>query len=232
LFRREAQLKQALLQTDGEPAAIASNSLGFFNRMKKERAMLTGSARKLFYALAIAALLVTPGCKYFSRAGDDQTKEANKLADEADALAAKVNDAQDQAAKKEDDIKAEKKDKARIKKLNEEESALYDQAIADAQQAMDKYDQASKLKIDTKYQEYLKLKTQQMRKHGAYLAALKETPAARLDPKLKPGSKDYKNKLADAKSRADRLKKETDELKEQADKMQKESGDKFKAKSA
>lgn len=194
--------------------------------------MLTTPTRKLFYALAIStALLLTPGCKYFSRADDGQLKEANKIADEADALAAKVNDAQDQAAKKEDEIKAEKKDKARIKKLNEEASALYDQAAEDARQATDKYEEASKLKIDTKYQEYLKLRTQQMRKQAAYLAALKETPAARLDPKLRPGTKAYKDKMADAKSRADRLKKETDELKEQADKLQKESGDTFKAKS-
>ena len=193
---------------------------------------MTCATRKLLYALALAALLLSPGCKYFSRASDDQTKEANKLADEADALAAKATDAQSQGAKKEDDLKAEKKDKARIKKLNEEASTLYDQAAEDANQATDKYDQASKLKIDAKYQEYLKLRTQQMRKQAAYLAALKETPTGRLDPKLKPGTKAYKDRMNDAKARADRLKKETDELKEQADKMQNESGDSFKAKSA
>src|SRR3982751_2109925 len=136
--------------------------------------MMTGPTRKFFYALALAALLVTPGCKYFSRASDDQMKEANKIADEADALAAKVNDAQGQAAKKEDDIKAEKKDKARIKKLNDEAGALYDQGSGDAGQAADKYEQASKLKIDEKYQEYLKVRAQQLRKQGAYLAALNE----------------------------------------------------------
>src|SRR5918998_1387855 len=114
--------------------------------------MLTTPTRKLFYALAMStALLLTPGCKYFSRADDGQLKEANKIADEADALAAKVTEAQDEAAKKEDEIKAEKKDKARIKKLNEEASALYDQVAEDASQATEKYDQASKLKIDAKY---------------------------------------------------------------------------------
>ena len=193
---------------------------------------MTCATWKLFYALALAALLLAPGCSYFNRPSDDQTKEANKLADEADALAAKVNEAQDQAAKKEDDIRAEKKDKARIKKLNEEASALYDQAAEDANQATEKYDQASKLKIDAKYQEYLKLRTQQMRKQAAHAAAMKEASAGSLDPKLKPGTKAYKDRMKDAKARADRLKKETDELKEQADKMQKENGEAFKAKSA
>ena len=193
---------------------------------------MTCATRKLFYALALAALLLAPGCSYFNRPSDDQTKEANKLADEADALAAKATEAQDQAAKKEGDIKAEKKDKARIKKLNDEASALYDQATEDASQATEKYDQASKLKIDAKYQEYLKLRTQQMRKHTAYFAALKETTGGSLDPKLKPGTKAYKDRMNEAKSRADRLKKEMDELKEQADKMQKENGEAFKAKSA
>lgn len=194
--------------------------------------MLTGPTRKLFYALAVAALLLMPGCNYFSRPADDQTKEANKIADEADALAAKATDAQGQAARKDEDIKAEKKDKARIKKLNEEASALYDQAAEDAQQATDKYEQASKLKLDAKYQEYLKLRAQQMRKQAAYLAALKETSSGVIDPKLKPGTKAYKDRINEARSRADRLRKETDELKEQADKMQKENGDAFKAKSA
>jgi archaellum component FlaC len=193
--------------------------------------MLTGPTRKLLYALALVALLVNPGCKYFSRTSDDQLKEANKVADEADALAAKVDDAYNQATKKEDEIKAEKKDKARIQKVNKEVAALYDQAAQDAGQAADKYEEASKLKVDTKYQEYLKLRSQQMRKRGAQLAALKERSDAMNDPKLKPGSKAYKDKLADAKSRSERLKKETDDLKEQADKMQKENGDKFKAKS-
>ncbi|MGB7925314.1 MAG: hypothetical protein WCF57_18895 [Pyrinomonadaceae bacterium] len=194
--------------------------------------MPVGTTRKLCCALVVAALLVAPGCNYFSRPVDDQTKEANKIAGEADALAAKATDAQDQAAKKEDDIKAEKKDKARLKKLSDEASALYDQGAEDAQQATDKYDQASKLKIDAKYQEYLRLRAQQMRKQTAYFAALKEASAGPPDPKLKPGTKAYKDRVNDARSRADRLKKETGELKEQADKMQKENGDAFKAKSA
>ena len=194
--------------------------------------MLTGPTRKLAFALMFVMILVAPGCKYFSRENDDQLKEANEIADEADSLAAKVNDAQSQAAKKEDDIKAEKKDKARIKKLNDEAGTLYDQGSEDAGQAADKYEQASKLKVDEKYQEYLKLRAQQLRKQGAYLAALKEASPARADPKLKPGTKAYRDRIAEAKSRADRLKKETDEFKQQADKIQKENGDKFKAKSA
>lgn len=194
--------------------------------------MLTGPTRKLACALALAMFLVTPGCKYFSRAEDDQLKEANKIADEADALAGKASDAQSQAAKKEDDIKAEKKDKAKIKKLNDEAGDLYDQGSEDAGKAADKYEEASKLKVDEKYQEYLKLRAQQMRKQGAYLAALKEASPSRVDPKLRPGTKAYRDRIAEAKSRADRLKKETDEFREQADKLQKENGDKFKAKSA
>jgi hypothetical protein len=194
--------------------------------------MPTAPTRKLLYALAVAALFLAPGCNYFSRPADDQTKEANKIADEADALAAKATDAQDQAAKKDDEIKAEKKDKARLKKLNDEASALYDQGAEDAQQATDKYDQAAKLKLGAKYQEYLKLRAQQMRKQAAYFAALKEASTGPLDPKIKPGTKAYKDRVNDARSRADRLRKETNELKEQADKMQKENGDAFKAKSA
>lgn len=190
--------------------------------------MLNGTTRKLCSAIAISLLLITPGCKYFSKATTDQTADANKLQAEADQLAAKVDDAYNQATQKEDAIKAEKKDKAR-KQLNDEESALYDQAIANAKAAADKYDQASKMKIDEKYKQYLDLRAQLMRKEGAHLAALKEMPSARNDTSLK--GKAAKDKQTDIKTRSDKLKKEVDDLKAQADKMQKENGDKFKAKS-
>ena len=193
--------------------------------------MLTGTTRRIIIALALSTLLVAPGCKYFSRESEDQLKEANKIQGEADQLAAKVDDAYTQATKKEDDIKAEKRDRAKIKKLNEEEVVLYDQAINDAKSAAEKYDQAGKLKIDEKYKQYLDLRAQLMRKQGAHLAALKEMPTARTDTTLKSTAERNK-KLADIRTRSDKLKKEVDDLKDQADKMQKENGDKFKAKSA
>jgi hypothetical protein len=193
--------------------------------------MLTGPTRKIIFSIAIALPLLISGCKYFSKASDDQLKEANKLAAEADTMAAKVNDAYAQASKKEDELKNEKKDKARIKKLNEEETALYDQAAKDASAAAEKYESAAKLKVDAKYQDYLKLRAQEMRKSGAYFTALKETPDARTDTKFKPGSKAYKDKLTEIKTRTDKLKKEVDDTKALADKAQKENGDKFKAKS-
>ena len=191
--------------------------------------MLNSLTRKLFAALVISLLLMAPGCKYFSKATSDQTKDANKLQDEADQLAAKVDEAYNQATQKEDAIKAEKKDKAR-KQLNDEEAGIYDQAIANAKAAADKYDQASKLQIDAKYKQYLDLRAQLMRKEGAHLVALKEMPAARNDTTLK--GKAAKDKQTDIKTRSDKLKKEVDDLKAQAEKMQKENGDKFKAKSA
>lgn len=194
--------------------------------------MLTGPTRKLIFTIVIVLpLLLFSGCKYFSKATDDQLKDANKLAAEGDALAAKVTDAYAQASKKEEDLKAEKKDKARIKKLNEEETALYEQAAKDANAAAEKYEAAAKLKVDAKYQEYLKLRAQEMRKSSAYFNAVKETPDARNDPKLKQGSKAYKDRLSEIKTRTDKLKKEVDDTKSQADKLQKENGDKFKAKS-
>lgn len=189
----------------------------------------TGTTRKLLFAFALSLFLITPGCKYFSKASTDQLKEANKLQDEADQLAAKVEGAYGQATQKEDAIKAEKKDKAR-KQLNDEESAIYDQAIADAKAAAEKYDQAGKLKIDEKYKQYLDQRAELMRKEGAHLAALKELPSARNDPSLK--GKAARDKQADIKTRSEKLKKEVDESKAKADKMQKENGDKFKAKSA
>lgn len=195
--------------------------------------MLTGPTRQLIFPIVIVLSLLPlfSGCKYFSKSSDDQLKEANKLAAEADALAAKVTDAYAQASKKEEDLKNEKKDKARIKKLNEEETALYEQAAKDASAAAEKYEAAAKLKVDAKYQEYLKLRAQEMRKSNAYFTAVKETPDARNDPKLKAGSKAYKDKLNEIKTRTDKLKKEVDDTKTQADKLQKENGDKFKAKS-
>jgi len=193
--------------------------------------MLTGTTRRIVVALALVSLALTPGCKYFSRESEDQLKEANKIQAEADQLAAKVEDAYNQATKKEDDIKAEKRDRAKIKKLNEEEVVLYDQAIGDSKAAAEKYDQASKLKIDEKYKQYLDLRAQLMRKQGAHLAALKEMPTVRNDTTLKSTSERNK-KLTDIRTRSDKLKKEVDDLRAQADKMQKENGDKFKAKTA
>ncbi|HEX8143692.1 MAG TPA: hypothetical protein VF553_13920 [Pyrinomonadaceae bacterium] len=192
--------------------------------------MLTRNLPRLFYVLPLVALfLLTPGCKYFKRAEDTQLKEANKLESEADALSAKVDDDYKQAAQKDEEIIAAKKEKARIKKLSDEQLALYDQAARDARDAADKYEQASKLKIEAKYQEYLNLRGQYMRKHGAHIAALKEIIAARLE--AKPG-KASRDKQAEAKTRSERLKKEMDELKAQADKLQKENGDKYKAASS
>jgi hypothetical protein len=190
--------------------------------------MLTQKTSKLLYILPLVVLfLLTPGCKYFTRSEDTQLKEANKLAAEADTLATKVEDAYKQAAQKDDEINAAKKDKARIKKLSDEQVALYDQAATDARQAAEKYDQAAKLKIDTKYVEYLNVRAQYMRKHGAHLAGLKDLAAARLEAANKPG-KASRDKQTEAKQRAERLKKEVDDLKAQADKLQKEIGDKFK----
>lgn len=191
--------------------------------------MLNRTTRQLFTALVLALLITAPGCKYFSKTSTDQTKEANKLQEEADQLATKVDGAYSQATQKEDAIKAEKKDKAR-KQLNDEESAIYDQAVADAKAAAEKYDQAAKMKIDEKYKQYLDLRAQLMRKEGAHLAALKEMPSTRNDASLK--GKTLRDKQADIKTRSEKLKKEVDDLKTQADKMQKENGDKFKAKSA
>lgn len=191
--------------------------------------MLQVTTRNIIAALALALLLVAPGCKYFSKTTTDQTKEANKLQEEADQLAAKVDDAYNQATQKEDAIKAEKKAKTR-QQLNDEEAAIFDQAIADAKAAADKYDQAGKLKIDEKYKQYLDLRAQLMRKEGAHLAALKELPSSRKDTTLK--GKTLRDKQADIKTRSEKLKKEVDDLKAQAEKMQKENGDKFKAKSA
>jgi chromosome segregation ATPase len=191
--------------------------------------MLQVTTRKLLTAFALAILIATPGCKYFSKAATDQTKEANKLQEDADQLASKVDEAYNQATQKEDAIKAEKKAKTR-EQLNNEETAIFDQAIADAKSAADKYDQAGKLKIDEKYKQYLELRAQLMRKEGAHLAALKELPSARKDTSLK--GKTLRDKQADIKTRSEKLKKEVDDLKVQAEKMQKENGDKFKAKSA
>lgn len=189
--------------------------------------MLNPKTLKLLYILPlIALLLLTPGCKYFTRADDPVLKEANKLEGEADALSAKVEDSYKQVAQKDEEINAAKKDKARIKKLSDEETELYDQATKDARDAADKYEQASKLKVDAKYQEYLNLRGQYMRKHGAHIAALKELVVARLE--AKPG-KAARDKQAETKSRSERLKKEMDELKAQIEKIQKENGDKFKA---
>jgi hypothetical protein len=191
--------------------------------------MLQVTTRKLLAALVIALLLAAPGCKYFSKATTDQTKDANKLQEEADQLAAKVDGAYNQATQKEDAIKAEKKAKTR-EQLNNEETAIFDQATADAKAAADKYEQASKLKIDETYKKYLDLRAQLMRKEGAHLAALKELPSARKDTSLK--GKTLRDKQSDIKTRSDKLKKEVDDLKVQAEKMQKENGDKFKAKNA
>lgn len=194
--------------------------------------MLTPKSRKMLYIFPLVLLfLFTPGCKYFTRTEDTQLKEANKLADEADALATKVEDSYKQAAQKDDEINAAKKDKARVKKLADEQVTLYDQAATDARQAADKYDQAAKFKVDAKYQEYLNVRAQYMRKHGAHLAALKDLAAARVEAVNKPG-RASNNKQAEAKTRAERLRKEVDELKAQADKLQKENGDKFKTANA
>lgn len=194
--------------------------------------MPTQKIRKLVYVLPLIVLfLLTPGCKYFTKTEDTQLKDANKLANEADALATKVDDAYKQAAQKDDEINAAKKDKARIKKLSDEQVTLYDQATTDAREAADKYDQASKLKVDAKYVEYLNVRAQYMRKHGAHLAALKDLAAARLEAVNKPG-KATRDKQTEAKQRAERLRKEVDELKSQADKLQKEIGDKFKTDNA
>ena len=142
--------------------------------------MLTRKTRKMLYIVPLIALLqLAPGCKYFSRTEDTQLRDANKLASEADALAAKVDDDYKQAAQKDDEINAAKKDKARVKKAGDEQVALYDQASKDAREAADKYEQAAKLKVDPKYQEYLSLRSQQMRKHGAHLAALKDPTQSR-----------------------------------------------------
>jgi outer membrane murein-binding lipoprotein Lpp len=190
--------------------------------------MITRKKLRLLCAVSLASLfLLIPGCKYFTRSEDPQLKEANKLETEADALSAKVDDAYKQVAQKDEEINAAKKDKARIKKLSDEEVALYDGAAKDARDAADKYEQASKLKVDAKYQEYLNLRGQYMRKHGAHLAALKDLIAARLEVASKP-TKASRDKQTEAKARSERLKKEVDELKAQADKIQKENGDKFK----
>jgi hypothetical protein len=192
--------------------------------------MLQFRARTLLAVMAVALLVAAPGCKYFSKAAEDQTKEANKLQEEADQLAVKVDGAYNQATQKEDAIKAEKKAKTR-QQLNDEETAIFDQAVADAKSAADKSDQAAKLKVDEKYKQYLDLRAQLMRKEGAHLAALKELPTARKDTS-RQGQRTLRDKQADIKTRSDKLKKEVDDLKVQADKMQKENGDKFKAKNA
>jgi outer membrane murein-binding lipoprotein Lpp len=190
--------------------------------------MLTQKSLRLFYLLALVLVLVAPGCKYFQRAEDPQLKDANKLASEADTLNKKVDDTYKEAAGKGEEVVAAKKDKARARKLSEEEVALYDQAAKDAREAAEKYEQASKLKVDAKYQEYLNLMGQYMRKHGAHLAALKDLVAARLEATNKPG-RASRDKQTEAKTRSERLKKEMDEIKAQADKIEKENGDKFKA---
>ncbi|HEX8139868.1 MAG TPA: hypothetical protein VF544_20075 [Pyrinomonadaceae bacterium] len=186
------------------------------------------SSRLLYWLPLVVLLLLAPGCKYFTKADDPQLKEANKLEGEADALAAKVEDVYKEAAQKDEEINAARKERARAKKLGDEQVALYDEAAKNAREAADKYEQASKLKVDAKYQEYLNVRAQYMRKHGAHIAALKDLIAARQDATTRPG-KAARDKQTEVKSRSERLKKEVDELKAQAEKLQKENGDKFKA---
>lgn len=181
-------------------------------------------------ALLTVALILTPACKYFRRGDDVDLRQANELAEEAGGLASDVRKATEEAAGKEEQIRAERRDAARLKKLNEELISIYDRAIDAARKASEKYEEAAKLKIDSKYLEYLRLRGQEMRKHGAYLAALKEGPAARIDPKTR-GRRAQREKASDLKTRAERLKKEVEELKAEADRIEKESGEKFKAKS-
>src|SRR4051812_38796698 len=127
--------------------------------------MLTQKSPGLLYVLPLLALLLlAPGCKYFTRTEDTQLKEANKLEGEADALATKVEDVYKEAAQKDEEIAAAKKDKARVKKLGDEQAALYDEAAKNARDAADKYEQAGKLKVEAKYQEYLNVRAQYMRK--------------------------------------------------------------------
>lgn len=191
--------------------------------------MLNRKSSRLLYVLPLAALLLlAPGCKYFTKTDDPQLKEANKLEGEADALAAKVEEVYKEAAQKDEEINAAKKDKARVKKLGDEQVALYDEAAKNARDAADKYEQAGKLKVDAKYQEYLNVRAQYMRKHGAHIAALKDLITARSEATAKP-NKATRDKQTEAKSRSERLKKEVDDLKAQAEKLQKENGDKFKA---
>ncbi|MCA1557600.1 MAG: hypothetical protein LC731_03560, partial [Acidobacteria bacterium] len=159
--------------------------------------MLKLTSEKLLIALALALMIAAPGCKYFSKGETDQTKEANKLHEEADQLAAKVDEAYNQATQKEEAIKAEKKAKAR-QQLNDEETAIFDQAIGDAKAAADKYDKASKLKVDEKYKQYLDLRAQLLRKEGAHLSALKELPTARKDTS-RQGVRTLRDKQADIK---------------------------------
>lgn len=186
--------------------------------------------RKFLFAFALSLSLSAFGCSYFSKASSDQTKDANKLQEEADQLASKVEEAYNQATQKEDAYKAEKKAKVR-QQLNDEEAAIYDEAIGNAKTASEKYDQASKLKIDDTYKQYLEVRAELMRKQGAHLSALKELPTARKDTS-RQGQRTLRDKQADIKTRAEKLKKEVDETRARADKMQKENGDKFKAKSA
>jgi ribosomal protein L29 len=191
--------------------------------------MLRMSRQKLFIMI-VSLLLVVPGCSYFSKADDTQLKEANKLEEEASGLATKAYKARDEGVGKEDEIKAEKKDKARIKTLNEEQAGLYDQAARDATQATNKYEEAGKLKIEDNYKKYLELRAQEARKLGAYLTTLKEVPDSRLGAGRKPEKGKPRPKISEINARADKLKKEVEDLKAQADKLQKENGDKYKAK--
>lgn len=160
----------------------------------------------------------------------DETAQANKLVNEANALIQEGNKLSTDASAKNDKVFNELKpatfdeDKERLKGAAQEAVDGFSKSAQKFRDAAKKFEEASKLKINDKFKEYLQLKTQEFNKNAEQMETAGLMPKAVLDS---PDAETLSQKIKENKERYDKLEKEAKELSDKAEKVRAENKDKF-----
>lgn len=190
--------------------------------------MFLGNKGRSNVALALGAMLLFAlACKF-----GDETGEANKLVDQANAEIKEAKKLQETNEAKVGDYKAalNASDFDKATSILDGVTKDIDTGLKHGDTAAEYLEKGTKLKIDAKFKEYLELRAQSIRKRIDSYKALKEVltnTKEMLTVRTPAAVQAALPKIKDAQEKARSLEKEANELEEKSDKVRKENPDKF-----
>lgn len=142
--------------------------------------------------------------------GRDQTDEANKLIDEANALQERVAGIAAQVDAKEEELisKDYDRERAEIERIAREQIELLKQAAALEREAITKTEQASKMRVEDWFREYVALVGQRQQKIAAMIDITRQRAEAILDNQSLENINDRRMKLSEEFDKLDREREE------------------------
>jgi hypothetical protein len=142
----------------------ATRTSGYFDKLKRDRMKLTGLKILIFLITMVVvfsgACRTSGGSGGFEILSSDETPEAAKLVQEANAELKKIKVLYDENENKRQELKnaLESDNKEEVKKISDNVVQIINEGFDSGKAAVEKIQQAEDMKINDDYKEYLRLK--------------------------------------------------------------------------